>query len=313
MKMLKVNIYAAVLFLAAMAPVASAASADQRIFFFGNSYTYYNGGIDLMVKALLEESLSVTVEAQVFTGNGAKLPRHLQELDGTNGDTAARQALITGSNTSWDLVVLQDQSMVPAYHYSSDFYASRDAGVEINKLIEPTGAVTMFLSTWARQYSDFPTMQERLNDGYREYQYAAKDPLSFVAPAGVAFELVYHDTIAKGGTSTSAPFSSLYKGDGSHPSDQGSYLAACVIFSAYTGLPSTGLKWKPTYNVNVESRDYLQRKADEAVFGDETFVPSRWDVPGFVGPGDKLGLTASPTASPTATPTATPNAYSPPG
>jgi hypothetical protein len=172
--------------------------------------------------------LSTTVEAQVFTGDGVKLPKHLQELDGTNGVTAARQALITGTNTSWDLVVLQDQSMAPAYHYSADYYESRDAGVDLNNLIEPTGTVTIFLSTWARQFSDVHTMQERLNVGYRQYQQAAYNPLSFVAPVGVAFQLVKDNTIAAGGVVSSAPFNSLYKGDGSHPSDNGSYLAACV-------------------------------------------------------------------------------------
>ncbi len=53
MKMLKVNIYAAAVIAGSMAPVASAASADQRTFVIGTSYTDYHGGIDLMVKATL--------------------------------------------------------------------------------------------------------------------------------------------------------------------------------------------------------------------------------------------------------------------
>jgi hypothetical protein len=295
MKTLTVNIYAAILgfFLAVMAPVTLA--DQQRIFFFGNSYTYYHGGLDLMVKAMLEEALSTTVEAQASTHNGAKLPRHLQDLDGTNGDTAPRQALITGNNTNWDLVVLQDQSGVPAYTYSDLWRDSLEAGVGLHKLIEPTGAVTIFLLTWGRQngvgpndfFTDYPKMQEYLNFGYRQYQLAANNPLSFVAPAGIAFKLIYDDTISAGGTATSPPFSDLYSSDGSHPSDQGSYLAACVIFAAYTGLSAADLEWKPQF-INTERRDYLQSKADEAVFDDDTFSPSRWDVPGCVGPSDPV-------------------------
>jgi hypothetical protein len=284
--MLKINIYVAVVgfFLAIMTPIAL---ADQRIFFFGNSYTFYSGGQDKMVQALLEEALNTTVEAKASTKGGRKLTRHLAELDGSKGDTAARQALITGNNTSWDLVVLQEQSLIPGYtyEYSELWEDSREAGVEIQNLIEPTGAVTMFLLTWGRQkgleddeyYTDFPTMQQYLTGGYREYQKAANNPRSFVAPAGLAFQLIYDDTISAGGTDNSSPFSDLYNDDESHPSVQGSYLSACVIFAAYTGLSVAELEWAPR-GIGTERRDYLQSKADEAVFDDDTFYPSRWDV-----------------------------------
>ena len=74
-------------------------------------------------------------------------------------------------------------------------------------------------------------MQQYLNFGYRGYQQAANNPRSFVAPAGIAFQLIYDDTISARGTVTSSPFSDLYSGDGSHPSVQGSYLAACAIYA----------------------------------------------------------------------------------
>jgi hypothetical protein len=305
--MLKVNIYAAAViarFLLALtaSTVALAEEADQRIFFFGNSFTYYNGGVELMVKAMLEEALGTTVEAQASTHNGAKLPRHLQDLDGSNGETVARQALITGNNTSWDLVVLQDQSSVPAYTYSDSWYESRDAGVELNKLIEPTGAVTMFLHTWGYRegvdgdplLTDFPSMQIYLDTGYRLYQQAANNPRSFVAPAGIAYHLVFDDTTYSGGTQPFSLFTDLYSSDGIHPSDQGSYLAACVVYAAYTGLSVAELEWAPAF-IDAERRDYLQSKADEAVFDDDTFFPSLWDITG----GNDLKPTASPISNPT--------------
>jgi hypothetical protein len=301
---MKINVYAAVVgfFLTVIAPISV---ADERIFFFGNSYTYYSNGMQFMVKALLEEALNTTVEAQASTPNGAKLPRHLQDLDGTNGDTAARQALITGNNTSWDLVVLQDQSAVPAYIYSDLWYQSQEAGVELNNLIEPTGAVTMFLLTWGRQrglgpdefFSDNPKMQEYLNFGYRYYQEAANDPRSFVAPAGLAFRLIYDETILAGGTQASSPFSDLYSGDGSHPSVQGSYLSACTIYAAYTGLSVAELEWAPD-GIGAERRDYLQSKADEAVFDDYTFFPSRWEAEAFDDAPKNFKPTASPAKAP---------------
>jgi hypothetical protein len=314
--MWKIDVYAVAVvgfFLAVMAPVAL---ADERIFFFGNSYTYFHGGMELYVKALLEEALNTTVEARRSTYNGGRLPAHLADLDGTNGDTSQRQALITGNNTSWDLVVLQDQSVVPALLFSNIWEASLAAGAEIHRLIQPSGAVTMFLETWGRQgqldafFTSFTFMQEYLTRGIREYQKAAKEPVrSFVAPAGRAFQLVYEDTIAAGGTNASAPFSQLYKDDGSHPDVQGAYLSACVIYAAYTGRSVAELEWAPN-GIDAERRDYLQTKADEAVFDDTTFYPRRWDLPDFVSPFDKLELTeppVSPPVAPTTSPSAAPS------
>jgi hypothetical protein len=265
--------------------VTMAQEEQQRIFFFGNSYTSFHGGMEKMVAALLEESLGVTVKAKGRYRNAAKLSRHLADLDGSNGDNSARQALITGNNTRWNLVILQDQSAVPAYVASDLFKKSRKAGVQLHKLIAPTGAVTMFLLTWGRQrglkngFRDFPSMQHWLNQGYREYQKAASTStsstsssnsdaarrLAFVAPAGVAFQLVYDQVIANGGSATSKNFRQLYGRDGSHPSDQGSYLAACVIFCAYTGRSVQALEWAPG-SMSAERRDYLQGIADQAVF-----------------------------------------------
>jgi hypothetical protein len=302
MKLPKVNVYAAVVIGFLLAVTTPVALADDRIFFFGNSFTYFHGGMELMVKALLEEASGTSVEAQANTHNGARLTRHLQDLDGTNGETVARQALITGNNTSWDLVVLQDQSSVPAYTYSDSWYESRDAGVELNKLIEPTGAVTMFLHTWGYRegvdgdplLTDFPSMQIYLDTGYRLYQQAANNPRSFVAPAGIAYHLVFDDTTYSGGTQPFSLFTDLYSSDGIHPSDQGSYLAACVVYAAYTGLSVAELEWAPAF-IDAERRDYLQSKADEAVFDDDTFFPSLWDITG----GNNLKPTASPISNPT--------------
>jgi hypothetical protein len=117
-------------------------------------------------------------------------------------------------------------------------------------------------------------MQEYLNIIYREYQLVANNPRSFVAPAGVAFQLIYDDTILAGGTNASAPSSDLYKSDGSHPTVQGSYLASCVIYAAYTGLSAAELERAPG-SIGAERRDYLQSKANEVVFDDDTFYPSQ--------------------------------------
>jgi hypothetical protein len=269
------------LFLSAMVP---AALAEKRIYFFGNEYTSFSGGMDKMVQALLEEALKETVETQANLGTNARLIDHLQDLNGTNGDTLPRQALITGNNTKWDLVVLQDQST--PHTYSTLWNQSQDAGVEINKLIEPTGAVTMFLLTWGRQkglgdwvFPDFEKMQNYLAFGIHKYWQAASSPRSFVAPTGIAFGLIYDEEIAAGGSADSKSFRELYDDDdGSNPSEQGSYLSACVIFCAYTGLRVSELMWAPS-SISADRRDYLQKIAEQAVVNADAFSPYPWNVP----------------------------------
>lgn len=64
----------------------------------------------------------------------------------------------------------------------------------------------------------FSTMQQYLTGGYREYQQTVNNPWSFVAPAGLAFQLIYGGIIRAGGTDTSAPLSDLNNDDESHPS-----------------------------------------------------------------------------------------------
>jgi hypothetical protein len=312
MKMKRVNIYAAVLGFAFLAVTAPVAVADERLFFIGNSYSQFHNGLDWIVKNLMEEaSPNAVIETGRSFSNGASLSRHLGNIDGTNGDTALRQALITGDNTSWDLVVLQDQSTIPAFIFSDLWYQSRDAGVELHNLIEPTGAAMMFLETWGRQgalddfFTDYTTMQRYLTKGMREYQKAANSPessppRSFVAPAGLAFQLVYDDTIAAGGTYESSPFADLYMpSDGSHPSWEGSYLTSLVIYAAYTGLSVADLEWVPG-GISPERRDYLKSKADQAVFEDDTFYPSLAQERAFPTT-PKIKYTPSPARAPTPT------------
>jgi hypothetical protein len=75
----------------------------------------------------------------------------------------------------------------------------------------------MFLLTWGRQqgldnedfFPDSPKMQRYLNIGYRAYQQAAYNPRTFVAPAGIAYLLIY--------AKNSRAFRDLYGSDGSRP------------------------------------------------------------------------------------------------
>ena len=255
------------------------ATAQDRLLFVGNSYTFYSGGLQTMVESLLEEATGADVYTQAVTAGGYRLPQHLADADGTNGDRPLRQALVTGADTEWDLVVLQDQSQIPAFPMGqAEWIASRDAAAGLDDLIAPTGAHTMFFLTWGRRdgdsmnpgrFPDFRTMQGLLTEGYVAFRDATSTEVrpTFVAPVGPAFELVYDDVIADGGTpeSSGSSFHRLYAGDGSHPSDEGTYLAAAVFAAAYAGIELDGLDWAPG-GIDADRRDYLLAVAAEAVF-----------------------------------------------
>jgi hypothetical protein len=123
-----------------MAPVALARRTDL---FFGNSYTYFNGGgMELMVKKAARRSFEHNRWLKPVPQAVQKLPRHLKistEPTRRRGKRDHRQP-----STGWDLeFVLQDQSAVPAFVFSDLWYDSLEAGVELNSLAT-TGAVTMF-------------------------------------------------------------------------------------------------------------------------------------------------------------------------
>jgi hypothetical protein len=306
--MLKANIYALVagFFLIVMAPTALAGE-EQRIHFFGNSYTSWNNnGLERFVQRLLEESLNfnTTVYTDSTTRNGADLTDHVG---------SAREKLLGGSNPRWDMVVIQDQSTIPAYIYSNSWYDSMDAGVALNNIIEETGAVTMFFQTWGRQrglknsdfFTNYTIMQDYLTFGYRKFQQAANSPRSFVAPVGLAYQLVWDSQ----GSDTGNRFRELYGGDESHPTIQGTFLSACVIYAAYTGRSVSELEW--CNGIEAVRCEFLKRAADEAVFDDDTYSPARWEIEGFVFPPEEtdVELTASPTpfvGKQTASPASTP-------
>ena len=59
-------------------------------------------------------------------------------------------------------------------------------------------------------------------------------------------------------------FTKLYNGDGSHASNLGSYLAACVIVATMTGEDPREWIWKPD-SLNEEERDSMQEYAWRAI------------------------------------------------
>ena len=240
------------------------------VLMMGNSYTSANG-LASMVEGILDaDGYNATVDT--VNGGGMKLPAHWQ-----NVNTSGNQWNTTLRGSSWDYVVLQDQSQVPTFPTTNGVWQdSKNASVSLSHAIEDEGGETVLFMTWGYRDGDslnsfnnnFTTMQERLLEGYTRYaeNISAAGNAVWMAPVGLAYKTV-HDNVLSGGvdpTTSGNLFYDLYSSDGSHPSLSGSYLAACVFHSTTTGEHCVGST--DSVNLNAATKLALQQAADDTVF-----------------------------------------------
>lgn len=254
---------------------ATGVRAD-RVLFIGNSYTGVNS-LHLIVSDLLIEA-GHDGHTRAYTPGGYRLEEHAADADGTNGDTALRDLLVTGEEAAlgWDAVVLQQQSQVPGFPRDEPTWIAMVNGATILRdLAMDAGADTVLFMTWGYRdgdelnptlYPDYPTMQDRISDGYNDLadRISTSGEPVFVAPVGEAYRSIHLEGDG---------FTGLYALDGSHPSIRGSYLAACVIFSTLTSTSPVGLDSGPTELTGSERLE-LQQVADAIVL--DTSAPERY-------------------------------------
>lgn len=215
-----------------------------RILFIGNSYTFYND----MPRQLQEIAASMGDERTIITERVVKGGRALREHW---NDTLALAAIRRGG---WDLVVLQEHSLGALNAPDTMRKYIRLFTEEIRKV----GAVPVLYMTWARQYN--PKSQDSIS---RVYTRIGREFGAVVAPVGLAWQRVRHEY----------PAIVLFDPDGTHPSGEGSYLAACVFYAVFSARCPFGAEFNicaerdstPVQLVNMvySEADILQRIAWE--------------------------------------------------
>jgi hypothetical protein len=197
-------------------------AAPDRVLFIGNSYTYVNNLPGVFAGLAREGGHPVVVD--MVAPSGWTLAEHA-----SSPETAAR---IRG--TTWSFVVLQEQSLVPA------FAPARTAGMypavrRLTRSIRSLGAEPVLLLTWGRRegiadhgFPDFPSMQAALTEGYLTI---ATELDLRVAAAGEAWKAAMAQD----------PTLPLWDSDGGHPAFAGSYLAACVLYATLFHQSPEGL------------------------------------------------------------------------
>lgn len=177
-----------------------------KVLFVGNSFTFF-WNMPQLVKAM-GETQGVPLEIYQSTVGGSNLKQHWDEEKGTQ----TRKLLKEGN---WDYVVLGDHSLSTIN--TPDLFI--EYGQKFSELIRSIGAEPIFYLTWA--YKSNPLMQPTITKAYLSL---ARELNAKVIPAGPiwmkAKEL--------------RPDLNLYFDD-KHPSSDGSYLIALIVYKSLSG------------------------------------------------------------------------------
>lgn len=190
---------------------------SAKVLFIGNSYTYFNNLPGMLTD--LSTSLGDYVQPTSQVAGGATFQVH-----------ATNPATYTAiNNADWDFVVLQAQSQEPSFPDSQvnsetlPFAEQMADSIRNNSICSN---ILMFM-TWGRENGDpqwvpistFDGMNSRLRNAYIRM---ADSIDASISPIGVAWKYVRDNY----------PSIQLYSPDGSHPSLEGSYLAACTFYAS---------------------------------------------------------------------------------
>ena len=207
-----------------------------RALFIGNSYMGVNN-LPQMVSDL-STSLNDVLYFDSNTPGGQTFQSHA--ANPVNYQKMAAQP--------WDYIILQGQSQEPSFPFNQVNTATLPYAVQLAdsaKAIQPCSQVNYFM-TWGRQNGDpqwdsintFDKMNQRLRDAYLRIADSAN---ASVSPVGVAWKYIRDNY----------PNINLYQQDGSHPSLEGSYLAACVFYTSLFHQASTGSTYNPGIDQNT--------------------------------------------------------------
>ena len=235
-------------------PSQERAPACTRVLFIGNSYTTVN---DLPgVFAGLARSGGHRVETKSAAVDGWTLANH--------ADSAATASALAAGG--WHIVVLQEQSQIPAieeFRQTQMYPAAR----RLISSIRNQGARPLFYLTWGRSdgwpetgMPTYASMQSAIDDGYLAI---AADQRVAIAPVGDAWATL----VTRGGGPP------LWQQDGSHPSEAGTYLAACVFYATIFRESPKGLAYHGSLTAEVAAM--IQSVAAETVLAD----PAKWPAP----------------------------------
>jgi len=215
----KINHFRIVLFLSflCISGYELKAQLNFKVLFLGNSYT----GVNNLPQMVKDVALSAgdTLNFDSYTPGGYQLIDH-------SNDVISQNKIMTGG---WDYVVIQGQSQEPITSVNQ----FNGGGTALYNLIKQYNAcaVTMPYMTWGRKNGDasncaaFPVMctYQGMDTTLRSRYLKLTEFINGeVSPVSVVWNYLRQNS----------PGIELYQTDGSHPSLEGSYAAACCFYAS---------------------------------------------------------------------------------
>ena len=235
--------------------VDSGVANPASIIYIGNSFFYYNNGINGHLTQLLNaaepgrplRSTMVTISGSGFDWHDVESYFRPNGLGKYSFD-AQNNVVFNKLTKLFDVAVMMDCSQCPLHPQLKEVFA--DYAKKQSDTVRKYGTKPVFFMSWA--YQDKPEMTAQLAEAYTK---AGNDNDAFVIPAGLAFAR----SIAQ------KPDLNLYVADKRHPSLAGSYLAAATTFAAVFRKSPVGLSY--TAGLDPAVAKHLQQVAWETVQG----------------------------------------------
>lgn len=205
-----------------------------RVLFVGNSFTYYNGGLETHFKQLvLAANRELNFQSDRATKGGATL-KILDELSWVHENirTGRYDVVILQE----DLPELKEHSVQPFFEFARKFDAE----------IRAAGGRTVFFMAWPYERLNWIT-QEQIASAHQKIGRELGAP---VAPVGLAFRR----SLAR------RPELAMLGRDKEHETLHGSYLAACVIYATIFDRSPVGLDYAPS-GISEKDARFLQQIA----------------------------------------------------
>jgi hypothetical protein len=223
-----------------------------RVLFIGNSYIYYNDMPVMLSK--ITASYKEYIQSESETPGGYTL-KH-QVSDGN--------ALKKIQRGYWNFVVLQEQSEAPAAPIE-DVKANTFPFARYLDSVAHTynkGCKSIFYMTWGRKngsslcnkWPGVCTYQGMDSLLAQRYTTMAKDNHAVLAPVGAVWKYLRKNH----------PKIELYDPDGSHPSEGGSYAAACTFATIIFKKDPTTIKFDS--KLSASEAEQIRKATKKVVF-----------------------------------------------
>jgi chitodextrinase len=254
----------------------------KNVLFIGNSYTFFNEMPSIV--ANLASSGGATLNWQSSAEPGYTLQQHAA------ANSTAIGLIKTGG---WDYVILQEFSQYPSEPLSVVEAEVFPYASYLHSLVNSynSNARTMFYMTWGRKNGDaercarLPEVctYEGMDDLTRQrYMIMAMDNQAEVSPVGPVWRYIRQNY----------PSIELYNADGHHPSEAGSYAAACCFYAVIFRKDPSLL----TYNYTLTPADAanIRNAAKVVAFNNlSNWYIGAYDIPDTQAPTTPTGLYAS--------------------